>query len=139
MKFDLILTILLENEDVFHALKKRYHTILADLISARDNSNCSCRGRVLSFLEEKYKDETEKRFIDDLIQNSKLKDIVDKIFKEDQDINAILSVPHILEKQEGYYKRFLDFLQEKQAHHYIRSINIIDHGKHVEVFLFGFK
>jgi len=139
MNFKLILTILLENEDVFRALKKRYNEIFADLASAKDNSNCSCRGRVSSFLEKKYKDETEKKFIDDLVQNSNLKDAINKVFREDEDINSILSVSHILEKQEGYYKKFLDFLQEKKVHHYIRSINIIDHGKHVEIFLFGFK
>jgi hypothetical protein len=139
MKFYLILQTLLENDVTFDRLKERYKEILADLVSARNQPDCACRNKVLNFLEVKYKVSEEKTFLDELIDDNSVRDIVIDILNEDEEVNRILKTPHLIKKEDGYYEKFLNKLQETNAHHYVRSISVIDKGEFVEMFLFGYK
>jgi hypothetical protein len=139
MKFYLILQPLLENDVTFDKLKERYKEILADLVSARNKPDCSCRNRVLNFLEVKYKVPEEKAFLNELIDDNSIRDIVIDILNEDEEVNRALKTPHLIKKEDGYYEKFLNKLQETNVHHYVRSINIVDRGDFVEIFLFGYK
>jgi hypothetical protein len=47
-----ILPILMQDDDVFRQLQNDFSSILADLITFRENPNCSCRGRVFKFFSE---------------------------------------------------------------------------------------
>jgi hypothetical protein len=48
-----IISIILQNKDAFEELKKDFPEILADLTTFRENPNCSCRGRVTKYFNEK--------------------------------------------------------------------------------------
>lgn len=47
-----ILPILIKDEETFNRLKNDFPSILADLVTFKDNPNCSCRGRVFKFFTE---------------------------------------------------------------------------------------
>ena len=46
------LTFLLKDDETFEQLKADFPEILADLITFRENPNCTCRGRVIKFFTE---------------------------------------------------------------------------------------
>jgi hypothetical protein len=47
-----ILPILIKDDETFNRLKNDFSSILADLVTFKDNPNCSCRGRVFKFFSE---------------------------------------------------------------------------------------
>jgi hypothetical protein len=47
-----ILPILIKDDETFNSLKNDFSSILADLVTFKDNPNCSCRGRVFKFFSE---------------------------------------------------------------------------------------
>ena len=141
MKFHLILDPLLRNQNIFQKLKEKYPEIIDDLDSAKDNTQCSCRGRVAAFLYKKYNEEPEeKSFIDDLINSDilVLKGI-EAILGEHQRINDILGKVHVLEKKDNYYQDFLNYLENNMIHHFVRSFSVVDKGDKVEIYLLGWK
>jgi hypothetical protein len=47
-----ILPILIKDDETFSRLTNDFPSILADLVTFKDNPNCSCRGRVFKFFTE---------------------------------------------------------------------------------------
>jgi len=47
-----ILPILIKDDETFNRLKNDFSSILADLVTFKDNPNCTCRGRVFKFFSE---------------------------------------------------------------------------------------
>jgi hypothetical protein len=47
-----ILPILVKDDEIFNRLQTDFSSILADLVTFKDNPNCSCRGRVFKFFSE---------------------------------------------------------------------------------------
>lgn len=47
------LPILVHNDNIFHKLKNDFPEVLADLVSFKENPNCSCRNRLIKFFTEK--------------------------------------------------------------------------------------
>lgn len=47
-----VLPILIKDDETFNRLKNDFSSILADLVTFKDNPNCSCRGRVFKFFTE---------------------------------------------------------------------------------------
>jgi hypothetical protein len=47
-----ILSILVKDDEIFNRLQTDFSSILADLVTFKDNPNCSCRGRVFKFFSE---------------------------------------------------------------------------------------
>jgi hypothetical protein len=57
------LPILIKDDSVFEQLKTDFPAILADLVTFKNNPNCTCRGRVIKFFTEQLeqnKDVLEK-------------------------------------------------------------------------------
>lgn len=67
---------LLKNDAFFNSLKDKFPEILADLTSARDNPNCTCKNKVQSYLRSSYK--KDKEFFDNFINISEIKDLLEK-------------------------------------------------------------
>ena len=44
-----VLPILMQDDEIFDRLKHDFPGILADLVTFKDNPNCTCRGRVFKF------------------------------------------------------------------------------------------
>lgn len=47
-----VLPILIKDDEIFNRLKNDFSSMLADLVTFKDNPNCSCRGRVFKFFTE---------------------------------------------------------------------------------------
>ena len=47
-----VLTFLVKDDETFSRLTNDFPSILADLVTFKDNPNCSCRGRVFKFFSE---------------------------------------------------------------------------------------
>jgi len=47
-----ILPILIKDDETFSRLTNDFPSMLADLVTFKDNPNCSCRGRVFKFFSE---------------------------------------------------------------------------------------
>lgn len=47
-----VLPILIKDDEIFNRLKNDFPSMLADLVTFKDNPNCSCRGRVFKFFTE---------------------------------------------------------------------------------------
>lgn len=106
---------LMEVDQAWEALKNKYPQILADLTSAKFNPNCSCRGRVGSFLNEKYESSAEdKDFIFKLFSISevaqKSEEIVKEIRKRELAVENFPKI-HVVEKGEAAWKNFLEHLK----------------------------
>ena len=48
-----VLFVLLQQDDIFEEIKKDFPEVLADLVSFKENSNCSCKGRIVKFFSDK--------------------------------------------------------------------------------------
>ena len=47
-----VLPILMKDNEIFNRLQADFPSMLADLVTFKDNPNCSCRGRVFKFFTE---------------------------------------------------------------------------------------
>lgn len=141
IKLHLILDVLLNNQQIFESLNTRYPNLSNDLNSAKENSQCHCRRRVIEFIQEKYDtDPEEKEYIDNLINSQDfVKKNIDFIIQDHDRINNALGKVYKIEKTDNYYAKFLDELKEKNLHHFIRSLSIVDKGEYIEVYLLGWK
>lgn len=52
------LPILISNDNIFNQLKNDFPETLADLISFKDNPNCSCKNRLIKFFTDKIQQNT---------------------------------------------------------------------------------
>jgi len=127
---------------LFNLLMERYKEINQDLHSAREYVDCSCRGRVVNYLNEKIKNIEEKKFIDSLINHP---DPSVKAFKEELDdkynleqerikerirkINAAKDL-YLIDKDKESWKKFFEFAEENIE---FKSFFIIDHQDKFEV------
>jgi hypothetical protein len=53
------ITLLVRDNESFESLKKDFPTILADLITFKNNPNCTCRGKVFKFFTEEIQKNPE--------------------------------------------------------------------------------
>lgn len=70
----LFFTVLLKNNYFFHTLEHKYPEILADLVSSRDNPNCSCKNRVKNYLISKA--DIDASFFETLLSNHEIRTIL---------------------------------------------------------------
>jgi hypothetical protein len=61
-------TLLVKDNEVFEQLKKDFSPILADLITFKNNPNCTCRGKVFKFFTEEIKKDSQ--ILDKYIKNT---------------------------------------------------------------------
>lgn len=47
-----VLPVLMKDNEIFNRLQADFPSMLADLVTFKDNPNCSCRGRVFKFFTE---------------------------------------------------------------------------------------
>jgi hypothetical protein len=76
-----ILPFLIQDPEVFNKMKNDFSAILADLVTFKDNPNCSCKGRVIKFFVEQIEANPlalEKYIKDPLAVSAKLQTINDE-------------------------------------------------------------
>jgi hypothetical protein len=126
---------LVNTNDTFEALKNRYTETLADLVSFKNNPNCSCKARVNAFIAKKYMEiPEEKAFIDELIKNPDVVRSYDTLSKLPPSrpgnirnlSGQIFKVP---KGDEGWAALSRDI-----AGAMFRSFNVVDRGDYSEVY-----
>jgi len=122
----------LEDDTSFSLLKDRYPDILADLVSAKSNSNCSCRGRVVSYITQKYKTDTERVFLDGIFSKEKTINNASNQIKQNQETitNTLSGKIFTLMKKDNYWEEFTKTTFGKM----FRSFSIVDRGDSVDVY-----
>ena len=124
----------LNDDPSFALLKERYSDILADLVSSKSNANCSCRGRVVSYITEKYKISEEKIFLDQIFSNEKIKTPALKMIEEQKFnmMNSLSGKIITLVKKDNYWKEFYE--SNTNARGNWRAFSIVDKGDSVDVY-----
>lgn len=124
-----VVSYLLKDDDTFEQLKADFPDILADLLTFRNNPNCTCRGRVIKFFSaELQKDKT--------VLNKYVKDTegLNKILLslEQQRINSNYSGKILkIENTEEAWKKLSVELTGK----IFRSFSVADKGTQLWVYL----
>jgi len=83
--------IFMKNDTFFNSLKNKFPDILADLVSSRDNPNCSCRNRVRVYLSPKTV--TEASYFEDLLNNEEIKKLIEENKTEIEKNQSIITGP----------------------------------------------
>jgi|LauGreDrversion2_6_1035139.scaffolds.fasta_scaffold01159_1 hypothetical protein len=130
---------LIEIPDIFDSLKNKYPEIEVDLLSWKDNPDCTCGQRVNNFFTEKYSIEEDKNFLDELINREEVKSKTEQITK-DQIQNGI--PPNMTDYRGRVFtvgikeEDWLDFWNNKvvQDRAAYRSFSIINNGNELKVY-----
>lgn len=141
MNFNLILDILLHNDEAFSKLIEKYPNLASDLNSAKTNQQCSCRNRVVNYLQNVYSsDNNEKMFLDSLVVINPTVEFSIKATVEEYN-RAVdgLGKVYTLKKKENFYKDFLENLKTQRLYYYVRSLSIVDKGDEVDIYLVGWR
>jgi hypothetical protein len=122
------LSFIIKDDSVFNQLQNDFSTILADLVTFKNNPNCTCRGRVIKFFTEQL----EK---DPLVMNKYVKDPnalkteMDKIKAERQN-NNYAGRMFVIPKGEESWQNFASTLPGKM----FRMFSIVERDDGVVVY-----
>lgn len=125
-----ILAFFIKDDATFNALKKDFPEILADLISFKQNPNCSCRNRVTKFFFDKV--QTEPNLLDKYIYDK------DKLIAELQAID--------LSKQQNNYSGRIFLIDKTEAawntltkelnnNKFFRGFSVVERDNQIAVYL----
>lgn len=123
----------LSHDPAFEMLKERYNDILADLVSAKANANCSCRGRVLNYINKKYQEEeNEKTFLDGIFSIPEVKTQAESTIAENKAraANALSGKILTVMKKDNYWQDFFNSVSRNS----FRSFSVVDKGDSVDVY-----
>ncbi len=122
----------LEHDASFELLKTRYSEILADLVSSKSNANCSCRGRVVAYIHQKYTIEAEKAFLDEIFSKEEVAVPAQNQLKENEIrvANSLSGRVVTVMKKDNYWK---DFHSSTLRGNY-RAFSVVDKGDSVDVY-----
>lgn len=97
-------TILIKDDSVFEEFKKDFPEILADLVTFKNNPNCTCRAKVFKFFNEKF--EKDQNLMNKYIKNpDNLKQELSKIAISRQ-ANSYSGKVMVIPKGEESWKNF---------------------------------
>ena len=119
-----------EDPEANKELVQKYKDLEMDLISAKDNPNCSCRGKVWEYFINKFntqKEETNK-FLIELYQKHPL--IKVRIDAFENNINFIRKI-HVIDNSQEAWNNFQDKLSSIDY----KNISVIEKNKKIKIFL----
>lgn len=123
------LNFIVKDEDTFTQLQNDFPEILADLITFRNNPNCTCRGRVIKFFTEQL----EKN---PLVMNKYVKDL-DALKAEmvkiqlTRQANNYSGKVFVIAKGEEAWASFVASLQGKM----FRAMSVVERNEDTVVYL----
>lgn len=133
-------------QELFKSFEK-YPEIFADIVSASDNPNCTCRGRVAIFFENRpsetleiYKDlltryPQEESFYQNLFK--RIQEIIEKFnLQLSVDINEPISLAGRVFKfkTDEEYTNFITKINSKR--HYYKGIQIIEKNDEIKIYFY---
>lgn len=123
------LSIIIRNESSFEELKNDFPDTLADLITFKNNPNCSCKGRVVKFFTEKL--EKDPEILNKYIKDSEsLKLELDQLSKQKQ-LNNYSGRIVTLPKNEESWKNFSEEMRNK----FFRSFTVVEKENELVIYI----
>lgn len=122
------LTLLLQNNDVFDRLKNDYPDVLADLVSLKNNPNCSCRNRVLKFFSDLLMSDPQAldKYVLDSVSFTTALELIDQQRQATNYSGRIFIIP----KSEDSWKNFSKTLYGKV----FRNFSIIERENEIAIY-----
>lgn len=120
--------VLLNDNETFEQLKKDFPEILADLITFKNNPNCSCRGKVFKFFTDQLEKEPtilNKYIKDQALLRAKLQDAAQKRME-----NNYTGRFFTVDKSEEAWKNFAASLQGKM----FRNFSVVEKEDKIVVY-----
>ena len=106
-----ILPMLMQDDDVVKQLQNDFPNILADLVTFKENPNCSCRGRVFKFFSEEL--EKNASVLDKYIKNPSLVIMKLQALTEERALTNYAGKVFLVSKGEEAWKAFHSTLPGK--------------------------
>jgi len=106
-----VLPFLITDEETFSRLTHDFPSMLADLVTFKDNPNCSCRGRVFKFFSEQI--EANPGSLDKYIKNADEINIKLKALNEERANNSYAGKLFVVDKGEEAWATFTGSLSGK--------------------------
>lgn len=106
-----ILPILVKDDEIFNRLQTDFSSILADLVTFKDNPNCSCRGRVFKFFSEHL--ETNPGSLDQYVKDASEINIKLQALSDERAANNYAGKVFLVDKGEGAWAAFAATLPGK--------------------------
>jgi hypothetical protein len=99
-----ILPILMQDDEVVKQLQNDFPNVLADLVTFKENPNCSCRGRVFKFFSEEL--EKNVSILDKYIKDPSLIAIKLQSLAEERALTNYAGKIFVISKGEQAWKAF---------------------------------
>jgi hypothetical protein len=106
-----VIPMLIQDSETFEKLKSDFPNILADLVTFKDNPNCSCRGRVFKFFTEYL--ETNPGSLDKYIKDASEVTLKLQSLSEERVNNNYAGKMFVIGKDEEAWKSFAATLPGK--------------------------
>lgn len=123
-----VLPFLITDEETFSRLTSDFPSMLADLVTFKDNPNCSCRGRVFKFFNEQL--ETNPGSLDKYIKNVDAINMELKALNEERANNNYAGRVFMIDKGDEAWKNFANTLSGKM----FRMFSVAERGDMVVVY-----
>lgn len=124
-----VLTILIKNNEIFNVLQLDFPDILADLVSFKNNPNCSCKNRLVKY------------FSDLLVQNEQ---ILDKYIQDPEYVLAELRSIQTIRYNNNYSGKIITIPNNESSWRnlsidinsgkFFRAFSVIDKGEELVVY-----
>jgi hypothetical protein len=106
-----VIPMLIQDSETFEKLKSDFPNILADLVTFKDNPNCSCRGRVFKFFTEYL--ETNPGSLDKYIKDASEVTLKLQSLNQERINNNYMGKVFVVAKGEEAWKNFAATLPGK--------------------------
>jgi len=135
-KINKYLRVLVEVNESFQILTKNFPDLLEDLESSRNSPSCSCNGRVIEGLTNKYQEDEEARIIiDDIFSRvqvvAAIKNWDEAIERWQNQEKEIFEKVHKVGKTDEDWKTFRKMVQVSNVH--VRGFSVIEKEDGLEV------
>jgi len=123
-----ILPMLMQDDEVVGQLQNDFPNILADLVTFKENPNCSCRGRVFKFFSEEL--EKNASVLDKYVKNPSLIAMKLQTLTEERLLSNYAGRIFVIEKGEEAWKAFHSTLTGKM----FRMFSVVERDNEVVIY-----
>jgi hypothetical protein len=123
-----VIPMLIQDSETFEKLKSDFPNILADLVTFKDNPNCSCRGRVFKFFTEYL--ETNPGSLDKYVKDASEVTLKLQSLNQERINNNYMGRIFIVAKGEEAWKNFAATLPGKM----FRTFSVAEREDSVAVY-----
>lgn len=137
--------VILQDDLTFNKIKEKYPELEIDLLSSKDNPNCECKNRVITYLTVKLNIKDDEIFLRNLIENKRLDEqrkIADQnwefIIGENEikttQYSAEYAVADKIYRVNKSDESWKDFVTKIRASLIFQSFSVVDKGDYLEVY-----